>query len=90
VWLKRREAHDRFRSAPVAADCWYPRAARHTPEAGTLVALTVISGIHSIVNEVFAASATCSCFTPGKSQPKYDTKLIADQVIKKTIKAIKK
>lgn len=44
----------------------------------------------SIVNEVFAASATCSCFTPGKSQLKYDTKLIADQVIKKTIKAIKK
>lgn len=42
-----------------------------------------------ILDEVLSASATCACFTPGRSQLKYDTKLIADQVVKKTIKAIK-
>lgn len=42
-----------------------------------------------ILDETLTASATCACFTPGKSQLKYDTKLIADQVIKKTVKALR-
>jgi hypothetical protein len=44
----------------------------------------------TIFDEVLSASATCACFTSGRSQLKYDTKLVADQVIKKTIKALKK
>lgn len=42
-----------------------------------------------ILDESLTASATCACFTPGKSQLKYDAKLIADQVIKKTVKALR-
>lgn len=49
----------------------------------------VLSDGKTLLDEVLTASATCSCFTPGKSQLKYDTKLVADQVIKKTIKALK-
>ena len=42
-----------------------------------------------LVNEQLRASATCACFTPGGSQLKTDVNLIADQVVKKAIKAVK-
>jgi hypothetical protein len=43
----------------------------------------------NIFDEPFRASATCACFTGGKSQLKCDVNVIADQLIKKTIKALK-
>jgi hypothetical protein len=49
----------------------------------------VLCNGRSLLDEVLTASATCACFTPGKSQLKYDVTLIADQVIKKTIKALR-
>ena len=43
----------------------------------------------TILDEAFKMSATCAWFTPGRGQLKYDAQLIADQVVKKTIKALK-
>jgi hypothetical protein len=43
----------------------------------------------TILDEPFKASATCAAFTPGRGQLKYDVQVIADQVVKKTIKALK-
>ena len=42
-----------------------------------------------ILDEEIKASATCAAFTPGRGQLKYDVQVIADQVVKKTIKALK-
>jgi len=42
-----------------------------------------------LVDEPFRVSAVCSCFTPGKSQLRYDIQVLADQVVKKTMKAMK-
>lgn len=42
-----------------------------------------------VLDEAFRASATCACFTGGRSQLKCDVNLIANKVVKKTIKALK-
>jgi hypothetical protein len=42
-----------------------------------------------IIDEPLKASATCAAFTPGRGQLKTDVQVIADQVVKKTIKALK-
>jgi len=42
-----------------------------------------------ILDEPFRAAATCSCFTNGRKQLKYDVQVIADQIVKKTVKLIK-
>jgi polyisoprenoid-binding protein YceI len=49
----------------------------------------VVHNGQQILDEDLTASATLSCFTGGRAQLKYDTKVIADQVVKKTIKAMK-
>lgn len=43
----------------------------------------------TLLDELLTVSAMCSCFTGSKSQLKYDTKLLADQIIKKTIKSLR-
>jgi hypothetical protein len=42
----------------------------------------------AILDEPLRASATCAAFTPGRGQLKYDAQVIADQIVKKTIKAL--
>lgn len=42
-----------------------------------------------LLDEPLRASATCACFTPGSSQLKTDVNVLADQIVKKAIKAIK-
>jgi len=51
--------------------------------------LKVLSDGRTILDEPLKASATCACFIPGGSQLKTDVNLIADQVVKKTLKAVK-
>lgn len=42
-----------------------------------------------LVDEPFRVSATCSCFTSGSPQLRYDIEVLANQIVKKTIKALK-
>lgn len=49
---------------------------------------TAIRDGQRILDEVLSVSATCSCFTGGRSQLRYDTQVIADKVVKKAIKAL--
>jgi hypothetical protein len=42
-----------------------------------------------LLNEAIQASAACTVFTSPRSQLKYDVQIIADQIIKKTLKADK-
>lgn len=42
-----------------------------------------------LVDEPFRISATCSAFTGGKSQLKTDIDVLSNQVVKKTMKALK-
>lgn len=58
-------------------------------KASLACSVTVTRNDQTLWNEALTASATCACFTGGRSQLKCDVNLIADQVIRKTIKALK-